>query len=250
MINNFFETIPNTLYRGGELTDYDVRYLKEEFKINKIVSLDLESANKIKESCKKYNINHVIVPIVMQDFHRTLISFLKKDLVELLLEDGPTYVHCKQGKDRTGLVVALLKIKHLDVSLDEAMQEANKFNFGKGINKNNLNLMIDVLLENSKKKETNTIVSLQRENYDDHRSSYLTTTKQFPEQVYRNEDHYNVSYTANYKKQERPIIDLYQQSPFKETKPRSEIPAVGEYENDTAGVGFGYTYPDQTSSLM
>ena len=50
----------------------------------------------------------------------------ESEVKKLFLENGPTFVHCYHGKDRTGLMVAIIKCKYLGVSADEAIKEAER----------------------------------------------------------------------------------------------------------------------------
>ena len=100
MINRFRQVTP-FLFRGSAPSATDVLRLKNEFGINKIVSLDRLAGNRINRPCKILGIKHIMLPIDIDHLNESLINFLKHDIKDLLLSDGPTYVHCAEGKDRT-----------------------------------------------------------------------------------------------------------------------------------------------------
>ena len=118
------------LYRGSAPSATDVLRLKNEFGINKIVSLDRLAGNRINRPCKILGIKHIILPIDIDNLNESLINFLKHDIKDLLLSDGPTYVHCAEGKDRTGLAVALLQCKYFGKNPEDAIEEAKSLGFG------------------------------------------------------------------------------------------------------------------------
>jgi protein tyrosine/serine phosphatase len=47
--------------------------------------------------------------------------------LELLNSDAPVFVHCKEGKDRTGTVIALYRISHDGWDNHKAQKEANSY---------------------------------------------------------------------------------------------------------------------------
>jgi hypothetical protein len=115
MIKRFIQ-VTKDLFRGGAPSIKDVQMLKDKYKINKIISLDRKKGDLIDRACKMLNIKHIIIPI--DGSRKSLLNFLSHDIKDLLLTDGPTFVHCLEGKDRTGLAVALLKVKYLRVDPD------------------------------------------------------------------------------------------------------------------------------------
>lgn len=127
-----FKKVKDNLYRGGEPSVKDVENLYNNYNIKKIISLDEEAGLRIKQVCKLLGIEHHILPLngsVESVFH--LFAY---DLNDLFLEGGPTFVHCKYGKDRTGFIIALLKCKYFNVTYEDALKEALSMGFGIGVN--------------------------------------------------------------------------------------------------------------------
>lgn len=124
--------VNSKLYRGGAPSIKDVAYLKNKLGIKKIVSLDKLSGEKIDRACKLLNIEHVSIPIDI--FKKgSLVKFLHHNIYNLLMKNGPTYVHCLEGKDRTGLAIALLRCEYEGWSCKDALDEAIKIGFGIGV---------------------------------------------------------------------------------------------------------------------
>jgi hypothetical protein len=61
------------------------------------------------------------------------------------MDDGPTYVHCIEGKDRTGLACAMFRCLYQGWSCDEAMKEALKLGFGQGVPARAVHLYKDII---------------------------------------------------------------------------------------------------------
>lgn len=237
-----FQKITNKLYRGSAPTPVDVISLKKDYGIKKIISLDKLSGLKIKNICEKLNIEHIIIPITFSK--SSLINLLSYDFKKLFLEDGPVYVHCFHGKDRTGLVIALIKCKYFDVDSDTAIEEAKSFGFGIGVDSKIIKLYESLIKSCKSEDDINDsdIVSNQRY-HDDYRSSvledahrgsfapYLDQTK--TETVYRNTEDQSPT-RENYKD--------YKKVNLKDIE-EHDVPLVGIYNNDAGLFGAGPAFP-------
>lgn len=241
MISKFLSVIPGKVYRGGAPTIKDVSWLKDRYHINKIVSLDQLSGEKIDRVCKMLNIKHVMLPI--DGSRQSLLNFLKHDITKLLLNGEPTYVHCQEGKDRTGLAIALFKCQYMKMDPEQAINEAKKLGFGIGVDPTCTKLF-EKIIRNCQPTLTDNnmaedIVSKEREYISDNRSSPLEETHQGSFAPY-------LSYTR-----QDPVDNVYHeledQSPTRENfhsshylNKMNEItndsaPLIGLYNND-AGI--------------
>jgi hypothetical protein len=130
MIRNFHR-VNQHLFRGAAPSPKDVIMLKDKYGIEKIVSLDEVAGRKINRICKLLEIKHVMMPI---DIGRksSLIKFLHHN-IEDLLGGEKVFTHCEQGKDRTGLAIALYRCKHDHWSCGRAVKEALSYGFGIGV---------------------------------------------------------------------------------------------------------------------
>lgn len=130
MIENFAKVTDN-LYRGGKISSMDeLLELKNKYRINKIISLDKRSGEDIDNATKKLGIIHKIFAIGTGHPSQP-ISELKK-IIPTLENNGPTYIHCYHGKDRTGMAIAMYRI-YKGMSFQDAIKEAYKYGMGKGL---------------------------------------------------------------------------------------------------------------------
>lgn len=122
-IRNFGQ-INQNVYRGAQPTDDGVRYLA---KIGVKVLLDLrgpgERSTSEEQLAAALGMRYVNVPM------SGLIppTAAETDAVLALLENpanGPVFVHCRRGADRTGAVIAAYRIEHDGWNSDRALKEA------------------------------------------------------------------------------------------------------------------------------
>lgn len=244
-----FRKVTDDLYRGSSPSPRDVQLLQENLGIKKIVSLDGPSAHRIERACKLLGIEHIVVPIDMFDFRRSLMNFLKHDLKELFLEDGPTFVHCAAGKDRTGLAVALVQCKYLGKDPEESIEEAKSLGFGLGAPPDAIRVFEKLIRACQPSKDENKadIVSNEREYISDNRDTFLDEGHQGSFAPY-------LSYTR-----QAPMDEVYNeindQSPTRQNyqsgksitehdhKEKDVVPMVGVYNNDAGIRGAGPTEP-------
>lgn len=250
MINKFIEIVPKKLFRGSAPTPQDVLNLKKNFNIKKIVSLDADSAKKINRSCKMLDINHVVLPINLDTYRSDIIKLLQHDLKKLLLDDGPTFVHCLAGKDRTGFIIALFKCKYMGMDPEDAIVEAKELGFGVGVDDKIINLF-EMLIRSCKpaksiKTEPEDIVSNQRQYIGDSRDSFLDEGSQGSFAPYISQTRqYPVDEVYNHINDQSPTRENYNSNKTISTvsTKRNIIPMVGIFNNDAGIHGAGPTEP-------
>lgn len=127
-----FHKITDNLYRGAAPNEHDLKHLKN-IGVERIVSLDEKTGESIDALCHALNLEHVKV-------YFNLLPHVKKNIDDVsemnwkdILLSKPTFLHCLHGKDRTGFVSALVKIKYLGVPASDAIKEAFKYGFGRGL---------------------------------------------------------------------------------------------------------------------
>jgi protein tyrosine/serine phosphatase len=140
VISRFFR-VNDFLCRGSAPSPKDVAKL-HKIGVRKIVSLDEVSGNNISDACEQVGIKQVKLPIGMDV--EELKEFLSQPM-SLFTSDGPTYVHCKHGKDRTGMAIGIFRIKHDRWSFSKTMEEALSFGFGVGCDPAFVKLYTDIL---------------------------------------------------------------------------------------------------------
>ena len=251
MIKRFIK-INDNLYRGGAPTVHDVIGLNKHFGINKIVSLDEMAGKRINRITKLLGMKHIIIPLNVRDLS-SLVQLLNFDLYDLLMKDGPTFIHCIEGKDRTGLVVAMFKCKFMHVPCNEAIEEAKKLGFGIGVPHNTIKYYEKAIKKYCGCKDEHSFVDDQN-NADivdnsrpdsDWRGSvldaadlssfapYLDFNRQYP---------YNPVY--NYKSDQSPTrnnFDLKNEN--NDVGKQHDVPLVGLYDNDAGVHGIGPVEP-------
>ena len=173
-----FRKVTKDLYRGSAPSPVDIIFLKTKLGIKKIISLDAFSGQKIHNITHKLGIKHIIIPITSDK--SSLTNLFHYNLKKLLLKDGPTFIHCAAGKDRTGLVVAIIKCKYFHEDPEKAISEAKSLGFGVGIDPKITHLYESLIRCCKINKDSNNadIVSNEREYIDDNKGTFLPPGQQ------------------------------------------------------------------------
>lgn len=140
-----FRKFFNQIYAGAEPSVQDLKYMKDILGIKLIVSLDQEAATKLAPFIKQLGIKHVIIPIEPSARIGDSIRFLRRYIVNILDNQQPAYIHCKYGKDRTGLALAMYRVLKHGWSCDNAIAEAKRYGYGTGISLQVQNLWYTLL---------------------------------------------------------------------------------------------------------
>lgn len=127
MIHRLRKVLPD-VYRGSAPSIKEIPYLIKEFGIKKIISLDLDTGKKIEKACKNFGIKQILIPLKGKS--SDVAKILNLDFEDTFLKDGPVFIHCRAGKDRTGFVSALLKVKFNNEDPEDAIKEAKSLGFG------------------------------------------------------------------------------------------------------------------------
>jgi protein tyrosine/serine phosphatase len=258
MIHRFQEIMPG-LYRGSAPDIADVVALHKQYGVSKIVSLDEATGKMIDRACAHLGIEHIMLPL---DHHRSsLIPLLKKNLWNLLMKNknkGSTFIHCAQGKDRTGFLSALFEVRYLHKDPRAAIEKAEKLGFGKYIFpdfKGMIQLYRKIILkskpeEKSSDENNADIVSNEREYVSDNRSSFLDEGRQSSFAPFSSETRqypYDPIYNAI--NDQRPTRENYSEEWRDKKKELAADPGkippddaaiqVGLFNNDAGGRGFG-----------
>jgi hypothetical protein len=231
--------ITEGLWRGSAPSPHDVQILKNNLGINKIISLDEMSGERISRTCKLLNIKQE--KIYLDGSRSSLLNLLQHNLKKLLLDDGPTYIHCYEGKDRTGLLAALFECKYMGKDPEDAIEEAKSLGFGVGVDPQIINLYEKIIRSCKPSKDNNNadIVSNEREYISDNRSGpldeahqgsfapYLSPTRQYPfDSVYNDindqsptRENYNDYKSIKEHKDVVPLVGVYNNTGIQGTGP-------------------------------
>lgn len=229
-----FHKVTNNIFRGAAPSISEVKILKDKYNINKIVSLDKESGLKINRVCKLLNIQHEIAPL--DETKKSLLNFSKYNLKDLLNKNGPTFIHCHEGKDRTGFVIALYKVKYLGVSPKKAIKEAEDLGFGNKKYADMIELYKKIILSAKSEDSNNAdIVSNERQQTGEHHNMYLDS--EMPLSFAPFLDPTVPGYRAIY--DQSPTRDNYDESIIEHKDEEKGLPLVGNYNNNSNMSGMG-----------
>lgn len=122
-----FAKVDDMLFRGGEPELLEIPILRNYWGIRWIVSLDERAGKYIDRACRILGIRHTILPLTDGNDPKV------EELIPMVSEwkkEGPVYVHCKHGKDRTGMACALYRVLIDDWDVNDALAEAASFGMG------------------------------------------------------------------------------------------------------------------------
>lgn len=231
-----FRKVNDHLYRGSAPSVKDVIALKK-LGIKKIVSLDEESGKKIARATKLLDIKHIMLPIDIGK-KTTLIDFLSQDIPKLFDEDGPTFIHCRWGKDRTGLAIAIYRCEEDGWSCEAAIAEAKKLGFGIGVDPKIVKLYEKIIQDACGCKQDQNaaydIVSNQRE-YPSNYGAY--TSDAWEQQSFAPYADYRIR-EFPYSNQDASQYDSRVSFGLNdgENKDYGGLPQSGQYNNATEGI--------------
>ncbi len=126
-----FDNVSEHIFRGGKPSPTDLQILSDVYGVKRIVSLDGKIGSEIAPLVKSLGMEHIIIPIGGPE-SEPLINFLK-DSAATLLEKQPVYIHCRHGRDRTGMAIAIYRIQSDGWSPEKALKEAKMYDFGEGL---------------------------------------------------------------------------------------------------------------------
>lgn len=127
-IPNFYR-VDDILYRGGQPT-YDGLEKLKSLGIKTIISLRGENQELIEEERMTLELGINLYNVPMSIYRRPTDEEALKLLEIILLEDNqPVFIHCENGRDRTGTIVAMYQVIVKGLTPKEAYREAKKYGF-------------------------------------------------------------------------------------------------------------------------
>ena len=122
-----FHQVDQNVYRGAQPTDEGLKNLAS-LGVRTIIDLrhGKDHSDAEEKAAEALGLRYINVPMegLEAPTDRQISS-----LMELLnsADRGPVFVHCREGKDRTGTVVACYRIAHDHWTNDHALDEAREF---------------------------------------------------------------------------------------------------------------------------
>ena len=126
-----FHQINERLFRGGQPKKGGLKKLSG-LGIKTIINLrgEGEEINDQEAEAKELGLRYFNVP--MSNLGRPTEEQVSRALAIIENpENGPVFVHCKLGADRTGAVIAVYRIKHDGWTAEQALEEANRCGMGR-----------------------------------------------------------------------------------------------------------------------
>lgn len=120
-ITDYHFKVSDSLWRGSWPVDADLEYLKAQ---GVKTAINLCAERKQDSDITKYGLISVDLPVVDNE-PPTLIQ--ASQFLDFVQHQGPVYVHCEQGKGRTGCMVAAYRILAQKCNAVAALHEAVNF---------------------------------------------------------------------------------------------------------------------------
>lgn len=228
------------VYAGGAPSPAHLQELKDK-NINKILSLDAGIASNIKPYVKSLGMVQIVIPITLSSQIGDNIKYLKNKIKEIISNNQPIYVHCSDGANRTGFVIAMYKIlKNLATPL-QAIKSQQKWKYGQNLDLNTKRNW-NGFLYSLKMKPTSSPIKIDVSSADD--APYQHDITSLLKDIYRINDitpafstlpsfapRADIPYLAN----DPNIFDELEEDDFEV----ESVPQIGQYSNmaQTRGAG-------------
>jgi protein tyrosine/serine phosphatase len=122
-----FSKVSDRLYRGAQPTEEGFRKLKE-LGITTVINLRAEDELGLgeKETVERLGLRYhnVGLPGLSRPTDEQVARVLA--IIDAS-EDGPVFIHCRRGSDRTGTIVAVYRISHEGWTGEKALAEAKRY---------------------------------------------------------------------------------------------------------------------------
>ncbi len=139
-----FRQVTGNIYAGAAPSDSDIDALTQRG-IHYFLSLDQNVASKIAPKLLQNKIKQIVIPINTNATPDENLRYLVRNVVRILSSMQPIYVHCQLGSDRTGFALAIYRIVRQGFSVDQAIADAKKWNYGAQISPATQNLWKNIL---------------------------------------------------------------------------------------------------------
>lgn len=120
---------PGEVYRGGQPTTEGFKYLKDKKEVKTIVKLNSDELEQEDQDANKFEMKLVSATIQPDGNLFRMGEIPDSNQVDIAMSammnknNWPIYVHCKNGWDRTGLIIAMFRVCNDHYSKDDAYNE-------------------------------------------------------------------------------------------------------------------------------
>ena len=129
-----FHVVTHNFYRSAQPTGEDLRILQEQYGVRTVISLKSTGNDRY----LTYGLSVRIIPAFKLNPQPISVTVVRRDRPKIVnalralrrsVREGPTLLHCTNGSDRTGLVVALYRMIYENVGAEDAIREMQKYDF-------------------------------------------------------------------------------------------------------------------------
>jgi tyrosine-protein phosphatase SIW14 len=124
-INNFAEVEKDVLYRGAQPSERGIEHLADQG-VKTVVNLRADPLPWEKDAVTKAGMNYVWIPSLAE---KTDPAVVRKFLATVRERNQPVFVHCRVGRDRTGLNCAAYRIVEQGWSRPKAIRELHEHGY-------------------------------------------------------------------------------------------------------------------------
>ena len=124
-VPNVHTVTPGLLVRGGQADEAGLAALQKACGIRTVVNFNARTAGAEAATTRRLGLSYL--PLPTDPFRldaSNVVAFLK--VLDDAPRDGPVYVHCKDGMDRTGVAVAAYRILDCGWTADRALAELRR----------------------------------------------------------------------------------------------------------------------------
>lgn len=121
-----FHQVSERLYRGAQPRDGGLSRLRE-LGINTVINLRGTSARTRAQEAEARALGLNYFNIALPNWGRPQDARVRR-ILEIIAapENGRVFVHCRTGVDRTGMIVAMYRMTHDELSANDALAEADR----------------------------------------------------------------------------------------------------------------------------
>lgn len=121
-----FGQINESLYRGAQPDEGGLRNLKG-LGVKMVINLRMSDDTWKQEASEAHNNGIIYTNVPLRGTGRPVDDQISKVLAIIQSAQGPVFVHCQHGCDRTGMIVACYRIEHDGWSSEAALAEARRY---------------------------------------------------------------------------------------------------------------------------